>query len=50
MVTPEREVAGLALDPDSWRLETAELWTRTHTFRNGDTAELSDSVVLCQRL
>lgn len=50
MVTPEQEVAGLALDPDAWRLETAELRTRTHTFRDGDTAELSDSVVLYQRL
>ncbi len=47
--TPEEDVAALALDPQQWSVELAEVRHRSGTSPNGEPAELDDSVVLLRR-
>lgn len=47
--TPENEIAMLDLDEAEWTTEIAQLREREATSRNGETATLTDSIVLLRR-
>ncbi|WP_282258222.1 class I SAM-dependent methyltransferase [Micromonospora sp. WMMD1155] len=47
--TPEETLADLALNPSHWQTITCEARTRTATGPNGESAEVTDNVIVLRR-